>query len=206
MEKWPKAANRFLPLDVRVLRAQSVGEDFHSRFCAWDREYRYQIALTKGDPFLERYAYGFERELDLGRMRDAAKRFVGRHDFRAFTEELSPEVENTVRVLRSVEVSQCRSIVRIDIVGTAFLRGMMRRISGALFEIGRGKREISWLDRLLGEERDEEHWPVVLPARGLTLQRIRYGRHPVDHRRKSTAFGNDLTGLPETNEDGNENE
>jgi tRNA pseudouridine38-40 synthase len=115
-----------------------------------------------------------------------------RHNFlavmnpKAFTEELDPHVENTRRELFSFEVRQFRDEVWVDVVGTAFLRGMMRRMAGALLEVGRGYRSVEEVGKLLTEERNQMQWPVVLPACGLCLQRVRYGRHPRDNRSKIT--------------------
>lgn len=182
IENWAGALNRRLPEDVRVVSAKLVGESFHSRFSAEDRWYRYRILQDTGDPFEGRYAYVSHLRLDIGAMQAGAAKLAGEHDFRAFTEELHPSVENTVRKLFKVEVSQTKRETRIDIVGTAFLRGMMRRMSGMLFEIGRGKGSPDEIETLLSERRDELTWPVVLPAKGLTLMRVRYGRHPHDKR------------------------
>jgi tRNA pseudouridine38-40 synthase len=116
-------------------------------------------------------------------MQEAAKLLAGEHDFLAFTEELEPTVENTRRELFSVAVKQTKGEIHIDIIGTAFLRGMMRRISGALLEVGRGHRPSQEIRTLLSNDRDKVQWPVVLPAKGLCLMRIRFGRHLQDHRR-----------------------
>jgi tRNA pseudouridine38-40 synthase len=182
--KWPVVINRVLPADVAVLRASRVGDDFHSRFCAEDRWYRYRILTTNRDPFVSRYAHDHGQPLDVAAMQRAAKLLEGRHDFRAFTEELQPHIDNTVRTMRRVTVRQVRNEVWIEIGGTAFLRGMMRRMSGALLEIGAGKRKIETISDLLSEKRQEMHWPVVLPAKGLCLMRVRYGRPPKDCRGK----------------------
>jgi tRNA pseudouridine38-40 synthase len=116
-------------------------------------------------------------------MQRAAELLRGDHDFRAFTEELEPHIRNTRRELFKVKVRAVRDEVWVDVVGTAFLRGMMRRMSGALLEVGRGRRPIEEVSRLLDpEERDSIQWPVVLPAQGLCLMRVRYGRHPRDNR------------------------
>jgi tRNA pseudouridine38-40 synthase len=123
-------------------------------------------------------------------MRAGAGLLVGSHDFRAYTEELQPEIENTVRKLHSVEVRKVGDEYWIDVKGTAFLRGMMRRMSGVLYEVGRGIRPVHQVGALLTEKREEMHWPVVLPAAGLTLMGITYGRHPKDVRK--TASENDL--------------
>lgn len=175
--------NRVLPADVRVREAKAVAPNFHSRFSAWDRAYVYRIAKSDRNPFLIRYAYGQRRKLDTVKMAEAAERLTGKHDFRAFTEELEPHIHNTVRELYSVRVRETRDTVDIHVTGTAFLRGMMRRMAGCLYEIGRGSRATSDVERLLDPEvRDELNWPVVLPACGLTLLKVRYGRWPRDNR------------------------
>ena len=172
-EKWAYVLNRAMPSDVAVLRSHQVPITFNSRFSARDRWYR----------FVSRVDYDYNRPLDVAAMQVAAKHLVGEHDFLAYTEELDPSVENTVRELFSVEVSQTRGEVRIDIVGTAFLRGMMRRMSGALLEVGRGYRPVEDVAALLTEKRVELAWPVVLPAKGLCLMQVRFGRHPRDNRK-----------------------
>lgn len=107
----------------------------------------------------------------------------GEHDFLAFTEELDPHVENTRRELFLFDVRTVRDEVWVDVVGTAFLRGMMRRMSGALLEVGRGRRPVEEVSKLLDpEERIRLQLPVVLPANGLCLMRVAYGRHPRDSR------------------------
>lgn len=185
IERWARALNRVLPPDLRIREASVAGSGFHSRFCADDRHYRYAIARRDDDPFLLRTAYGQRRDLDVDAMRVGAETLVGEHDFRAFTEELDPYVENTVRTLRSVSVWARRDRVDIDVVGTAFLRGMMRRMAGCLYEIGIGNRATETVEALLDPlRRDRVHGPVVLPACGLTLMRIRYGRWPRDNREK----------------------
>ena len=177
-EKWVRAANDLLPPDVAVVTAQVVPQDFHSRFWAVDRWYRYKIRCGPRDPFADRTAHGYGRELDLESMQLSAAFLVGSHDFFAFTQLLPPEA-NAVRELFSVRVSRVRDEVRVDIVGTAFARGMMRRIAGGLFEVGRGARSQESFAALLADGRGARlHRPVVLPAKGLTLMRIRYGRSP----------------------------
>lgn len=183
--KWPTVINRVLPDDVAVLSARRVSDDFHSRFCAEDRWYRYRIRIAGRDPFASRYAHDYGQALDVASMQSAGKLLEGRHDFRAFTEELQPHIDNTFRTMRRVTVRQVRDEVWIEIGGTAFLRGMMRRMSGALLEIGAGRRKVETVSGLLSEKRKDMHWPVVLPAKGLCLMRVRYGNPPKDCRNDS---------------------
>lgn len=183
VEKWPAILNRVLAPDVCVRSSAAAPITFDSRFSAASREYRYRIQCSARDPFRSRFVHEYGRELNVGRMKEAAAKLLGDHDFRAYTEELDPCVENTRRSLLRFEVRSVRDEVWVDVVGTAFLRGMMRRMAGALFEVGRGRRSVEEVSRLLDpEERDRLQWPVVLPAKGLCLMRVRYGRHPRDHR------------------------
>jgi len=181
-EKWASVLNKVLPQDAAVVSSKQVAEDFHSRFSAMDRFYRYRILTTERDPIRARFVHGYGRPLNVPNMQLAAKALQGDHDFEAFTEELDPHVENTRRILFSVGVRQARDEVWVDVVGTAFLRGMMRRMAGALLEVGRGYRPVEEVSRLLTEERNSLQWPVVLPANGLCLMQVRYGRHPKDNR------------------------
>lgn len=188
-KNWSYALNKVLPPDVRILKSSQVADNFSSRFSAIDRFYRYRILVGRPDPMRERFAYYYGRELNMDLMQQAASILQGDHDFLAFTEELESSVNNTRRVLYSVQVRQVRDEVWVDIVGTAFLRGMMRRMSGAILEVGREYRDVVEVSRLLQpEERLKYQWPVVLPAKGLCLMKIRYGRHPRDHRENAHSF------------------
>ncbi len=183
VDKWPLMLNRILPQDLSVIQAETVSDDFHSRFCADDRWYRYRIQTAVRNPMSSRYTHEYLRPIDLDRMRKAASSLEGTHDFRAFTEELDPATENTTRTLHEVSVLSEGGEFVVSIVGTAFLRGMMRRISGGLLEVGRGYRSLEdFKGLLITESRSEQQWPVVLPAKGLCLMQVRYANPPRDCR------------------------
>ncbi|HWD40226.1 MAG TPA: tRNA pseudouridine(38-40) synthase TruA [Fimbriimonas sp.] len=189
-DRWARILNRQLPCDMTVVSSEEVKPDFHSRFSAVDRYYRYRILVGPNDPMRSRYVHLYGRPLNVPLMDEAGQRLQGDHDFLAFTEELDESVQNTRRTLFQVKVSQTRDEVWVDVVGTAFLRGMMRRIAGALLEVGRGHRPVEEVSRLLTSEGQSQlQWPVVLPAAGLCLMRVRYGRHPRDHRIASDDSG-----------------
>ena len=117
-------------------------------------------------------------------MKDAAKALLGEHDFRGYTEEEGPEVLNTRRKLFQVDLTQVDDEIHFEVEGIAFLRGMMRRMAGVLFEIGRGHRPVDDCARLLTDKRDQMQWPIVLPAKGLTLLRINYAVPGYDARKQ----------------------
>lgn len=174
---WVKALNRALPEDVRIESARFVRPDFHSRFFARGREYRYTLStLEKVEPHRARFVWASGFELNVSRMQEAASCLLGAHDFRAFAEEIDGTI-NCIRELSKVEVKRKGDEVVVTLVGSAFLRGMVRRITGGLFEVGRGKRTVEEFADLLDEQRREKlKWPVVLPAKGLTLWKVLYGR------------------------------
>ena len=183
MERWPRVMNQVLPADLTVVKATKVHPEFNSRFWASKRWYRYRIQTKWRDPERSRYAFFYNaKPLDEERMHRAAQSFVGVHDFLAFSQLVEPGT-NTVRQIFEISVKRYRDEVRVDVYGTAFVRGMMRRMSGCLWDIGRGARSPEEIDVLL-EQRDKRKidWPTVLPASGLTLMKVFYGRHPYDRR------------------------
>ena len=183
--KWKDAINRVLPPDVSIKVSKAVPDHFHSRFSALKRHYRYRILNRERDPHRARFTYYYWLLLDVNKMAESAKLLRGEHDFRAFSEEMGPGT-NTVREIYDISVKQSGDEIWIDVVGTAFIRGMMRRIAGCLLEVGRGKRDPSDIEKLLNPDlRNNLTWPIVLPANGLTLQKITYGVKPVDHRKKN---------------------
>lgn len=173
-DRWSRALNRVLPGDLRVVSGEEVSGDFHSRFSAEWRHYRYTLLQSDRDPFRGRFAEVYEGRLDVSAMARAGSLLKGEHDFRGFTEELEPGIDNTRRTLFCVTVDKQSDETWVDVKGTAFMRGMMRRISGFLLEVGRGHRPAEDAEALLSENRDSIQWPVVLPAKGLCLREIRY--------------------------------
>lgn len=183
LRNWIRAINDLAPPDLSVVSARAVAGDFHARFSATSRWYRYRIMTRTRDPLRARYVHQYGRPLDVASMHSAAQALVGEHDFLAFTQLIDPG-EPTRRRVDSIQVRQVRDEVWIDVVASAYARGMMRRISGALLEIGRGHRDPSSLAVLLEQtEKGKVPWPVVLPAKGLCLMRVNYGGVPISQAR-----------------------
>jgi len=156
--------NDLLPHDIRVTAAEGVADDFHCRFAAKAKTYRYQIWNA---PIADVFAYATHahvaQALDAARMQRAARELVGEHDFRAFT-VASPEVATTVRTIASSDVVREGDAVVVTVTADGFLRNMVRRIAGTLIEVGRGS-----LDAVSFEE---ARWTA--PAKGLVLWEVRY--------------------------------
>jgi tRNA pseudouridine38-40 synthase len=145
----PGALNARLPQDIAVRRADAVDDAFNARYSARARRYAYRIrqALPRG-AYERQYAWGLRDNLDLSAMQAAGHKLEGTHDFRAFGRSPRPG-GHTVRRVHDVTVSALGEWVTIAVAADAFLYGMVRRIAGALVDIGRRKRGLEWIDELL---------------------------------------------------------
>jgi tRNA pseudouridine38-40 synthase len=160
-----RGLNSLLPEAIRVLEASVVPDDWHARYSAAGKVYLYR--LRRGE-FLHPHrglveALAKER-LDVGAMREAARRLVGRRDFAPFMAGGS-DPRSTVRTIARLDVIEDGDLLLIRAVGDGFLRGMVRRLVGTLRETGRG--------RTLPEEAPDRPGPTA-EARGLTLERVLY--------------------------------
>lgn len=143
------ALNSRLPVDVAVRHAEVVDDAFNARYSARLRRYAYRLrqSLPRG-AYQRQYAWALQDTLDLDQMQEAGDRLVGRHDFRAFGRSPRPG-GHTVREIQDLHVSQQGDWVTIAVAADAFLYGMVRRITGALVEVGRHRRAPGWIDELL---------------------------------------------------------
>lgn len=165
--------NRLLPDDVAVREAHEVEKNFHARFKARGKWYRYTI--DRGDvrsPLSGRISWQIRGMLDLAAMREAAGQLVGEHDFRAFRVS-GCSAKATVRRIQSIALIEEVGLLHIDVRGTGFLRNMVRLIVGTLVEIGKGKRPISDIARLLALEPGARAG-VNAPPQGLCLMTVDY--------------------------------
>jgi tRNA pseudouridine38-40 synthase len=145
----PGALNARLAPDIAVRQAEAVDEGFNARYSARARLYAYRIrqALPRG-AYQRQYAWGLHDTLDLSAMQAAGDRLAGTHDFRAFGRSPRPG-GHTVRRVHQVKVSGTGDWVTIAVAADAFLYGMVRRIAGALVDVGRRRRPLDWIDALL---------------------------------------------------------
>lgn len=167
------ALNARLPDDVAVLSAVSVPEDFHARYSARWRRYRYRYLDRPARPALERGRCWHTRQrLDVEAMSKAARALVGKHDWTSYCSASEP-ADARMRELRSARVSRRGELVELELVAEGFLRGMVRSIAGALAEVGRGNRPPEWVGEVL-QAKDRRQAPRTAPAGGLTLMEVIY--------------------------------
>ncbi len=167
------ALNARLPQDVAVLSAEAVDDDFHSRYSARWRRYRYRFLDRPARPALERgRCWHVRGPLDVDAMGRAAKALVGKHDWTSFCSASEP-ADGRVREMRSATVARHGEFVELELVAEGFLRGMVRSIAGGLAEVGRGRRPAKWVGEVL-RARDRRQAPRTAPAGGLTLMEVIY--------------------------------
>ena len=168
------ALNARLPKDVVVLSAEAVDDDFHARYSARWRRYRYRYCDRPARPALSRGRCWHLRgaRLDADAMAQAAKALVGKHDWTSFCSASEPP-DRRVRKMRSATVARRGEFVELELVAEGFLRGMVRSIAGALADVGRGRRSPRWVGEVL-RARDRRQAPRTAPAGGLTLMEVIY--------------------------------
>lgn len=164
-----------IPKDVTVIRAAEVPLEFHATRCATEKLYRYTIHGASGRPverLRQRFVYHFWQPLDIDRMQEAARAFLGTQDFAAMASK-GEERETTVRTVYACSVYRHFDEVRIDVRGRGFLYNQVRNMVGTLIEIGRGHWPVDCIPDILAS-RDRRRAGPTAPARGLCLQWVRY--------------------------------
>jgi tRNA pseudouridine38-40 synthase len=178
-EKLRAAINGNLWRDLRILSVEKAADDFHARFSAKGKTYLYRVVATPViSPFWARYAHHEARPLDVNRMNDAARLFLGEHDWTAFSSAQS-ESENKVRTISSFSVEShwdTRAnavIIEFRITGNGFLRYMVRSIVGTLLEVGRGEKDFDTIQTAIVTG-DRYLAGATAPPHGLTLVKVFY--------------------------------
>lgn len=172
-----RGLNALLPEDVRVLGVREVGLDFHARYSATRRDYRYLIDNSPAPlPTLRHLALHVEQRLDEGAMATALPQLEGTHDFAAFTVQ-SADQKSTVRTVHTARVSEVelygRRLIALDLAANAFLQHMVRVIVGTALLVGRGRMRAEEFRRVL-ERRDRKAAGPTAAAHGLTLTVVSY--------------------------------
>lgn len=167
--------NDALPPDINLLGLERVPPRFHARHSAVARSYLYQIARRR-TAFAKPFVWWVRDDLDLDRMRDAARPLVGLSDFRAFTDD-DPGEKSTKVLVEELTVAEDGDLVLVRVVGSHFLWKMVRRIVGVLVEVGRGRLAPDEVARLLASD-SELPAQVTAPPSGLFLEAVFYDEQP----------------------------
>ena len=170
---WVLGGNAHLPPDLSLNWACAAPDDFHARFSALARRYRYLILNQSQRSALWRQrATGYYRPLDADRMRQAGQALLGEHDFSAFR-AAECQARHPIRTLLELTVQRRDNLIALEVEANAFLQHMVRNIVGVLLAIGVGDRPVEWAQEVL-ERRDRTQAGVTAPADGLYLLAVRY--------------------------------
>ncbi len=169
-----RGLNSMLPDSISIRDASEVPEDFHPRFSATGKHYRYSL-LTRNErsPRFRDHAWHHPEPLDVNAMQVAARALIGEHDFSAFR-AAGCSAKTTVRRVDAIALTRLSPhLLDIDIRGNAFLRQMVRIIVGTLTEVGTGRKKPAQVAEILASK-DRTQAGVTAPAHGLELMEVRY--------------------------------
>lgn len=170
---WLCGTNANMDATVSVLWAKPVAEDFHARFGAVRRRYRYVIATRAVRPtFAARRVSWDYRTLDEKRMQQAAQHLLGEHDFNAYR-AVACQAHSSVRTLYQLNVTRREDLIIIDLEANAFLQHMVRNIAGVLMSIGAGEQDVDWSREVLAT-RDRTQGGITAPPHGLYFMGVDY--------------------------------
>jgi len=179
--EWQDAINAHLPPEIRVMRCQWAGPDFHARFAATGKVYQYRIWNGPVFPPLENgRAWHVFRPLDMNVLRSCAGMLVGTHDFAGFAANRGVPSTDTVRNIRRIDVKgRAGGLVTLTFEGDGFLYKMVRLLTGSLARCAQGKAPPAWIAGLLSAQTPGKP-PVktnfAAPAEGLYLVRVLYSK------------------------------
>lgn len=175
--------NSLLPYDVRVLCVSEVPPDFHAQKNAEKKQYSYYVQQGVSDlPHMAPYSWWIRKDLNVSAMNDGIRHLVGKHDFKIF-QAAGSSVKTTVREVFEADVTvrpidfpgllDGARLIRIRLVGSGFLKQMVRAIAGTLVDIGEERRPPEDM-RVLLESRNRRDLGATAPGRGLWLERVWY--------------------------------
>jgi tRNA pseudouridine38-40 synthase len=173
---WIHGVNSFLPKNICVKWGKELPEEFHARYSATARRYRYVIYNGAIRPALLRSNVTWQyRQLDHRLMHQAAQVLLGENDFTSFR-SVQCQSNTPMRNIHNLQVTRTNDLVIIDITANAFLHHMVRNIAGVLIAVGSGKHPVSWVEEVL-KAKDRRLGAETAPSYGLYLVHVTYPQH-----------------------------
>lgn len=171
-DKIPNALNAKLPKDISIIECTEVDKEFHARYSAKGKRYRYLIYNNPyRNPIYKDISYHVKYSLDFEKMCKEANSLIGEHDFKGFMSSGSA-VKDTVRTIYDISLTKQEDLIVIEVEGNGFLYNMVRIIVGTLVDIGRGKITTSLKDVINSKSRSNTGHTA--PAHGLFLKKVYY--------------------------------
>lgn len=173
LKAWVEGVNTHLPDEIRITWSRQVKPDFHARFSALSRTYRYLIFSSPiRTAVLQKQVSWTRYSLDMELLQRAGEQLIGEHDFSSFR-AAQCQAASPVREVTKLHLSRHGKLIVLEISANAFLHHMVRNIAGALMEVGRGAKPISWIEELLGAK-DRNLAAATAHPCGLYLVAVRY--------------------------------
>ena len=170
--KWVQAINTFLPEDINVLKCEYVSDDFHARYSAVKKEYRYYIRHKSYDLFYRNYAE-YIPNIDIDKLKTNIKKLEGRHDFKGFCSAKIAKEKSTIKEIFTAEVIEHNEFLELVFIGDGFLKYQIRTMVGTLIDIATGKKDESIIEEIF-ETKNPEKTNRVLTGAGLYLISVTY--------------------------------
>lgn len=172
VEKLKNSLNKMLPESIYIKDVKIVSNDFHARFDVKKKKYIYKINVGEYNPLDVDYVYQYNDILDLNKMNEAIKYFVGEHDFTSYVKD-AVEKENCIRTIYNAYIEKDNEIISIIFEGNGFLRYMVRNMVGSLIEVGSNKRQPDEILDVLNNK-DRKTAGITAPSNGLYLIDVYY--------------------------------
>ena len=173
LDKLKYSLNCVLPHDISILSLENVDDEFHSRYSAVSKHYRYIISLNEKDPFKLETTYNCLFPTDENLFKKAIKKFEGKHNFKNFTSK-EEDNDNFIRNIYNIDVKIKGNDIIIDLYANGFMRYMIRYIVGTSLAVSWGKEPLSYIDKLLDNDSDRTIVSYKAPPQGLYLVEVLY--------------------------------
>lgn len=166
------ALNSLLPKDIHVIEIKIVDDDFHARYMVTRKTYKYYLNMGEYNPLMRTCIYQYNKKLDIDKMKNAIRTFIGTHDFKLF---VSKEVvkDNYIRTIYDAKIEIENNIVVFTFVGNGFMKYQIRNMVGTLIKIGKDKLPVEMIEKLLKKEVSDKYVYTAKPE-GLYLVDVSY--------------------------------
>ncbi len=171
IEQFKRSLNGLLPVDIRIKGCKLESNDFHARYSAKERKYTYYIS-KKPTAIYRLYSWQLNYSLDINKMEKAAKKILGKHNFKSFCRNIS-DVSHHFCSVKNIKWIDKDSVLKFEISADRFLHGMVRALVGTFVDIGKGQITINDFIEIL-DAQDRTKASQAAPARGLFLENVCY--------------------------------
>lgn len=173
-EKLPFALNKFLPDDICAHSCRVVDDDFHARYSCSGKEYIYKIWNSPfRNPFLDGFALHYWYPLDIIKLNEACREFLGTHDFSAFCTKDARNPKNMIRTIKNFNVRKNDELVTVTVEADGFLYNMVRILVGTLLHVSMGRIQVNDIKDIINSKDRLKAGPTAVPC-GLYLNRVFY--------------------------------